>query len=139
MREFSDLTPTLACAGYKRISREVLTELAKNGFWKRERARYFFENNPGEYQHIAQVYEILTNRIFNEGYDMKPAELASLAKQMSEFAKLKAQLVPADASDDVQYPDMDQAKDIARSTGESFSKDELGALAAVAVAEETPS
>ena len=139
MREFADLTKNLACTGFRSISREVLTELARNGFWKRERANFFLENNPGEYQHIVQVYEILTKRLLRDGDDMQPAPLASLAKQMLEFAKLKAQLAPADTRDAMQYPDMDQAKDIARRTGEAFRKETLLGLAAASVSEETPS
>jgi len=139
MREFADLTKTLACTGFRPISREVLAELAKDGFWKRKRAEFFLDSNPGEYQHIVQVYEILTKRLLRDGDDMQPAPLASLAKQMLEFAKLKAQLMPADAGDDVQYPDMDQAKDIARRTGEAFKKETLLSLAAAGVGEETPS
>ncbi|MCP4679603.1 MAG: hypothetical protein GY854_29745, partial [Deltaproteobacteria bacterium] len=114
LREFSDLTASLACTGYRHVGRDFISELAKDGQWRRKRAEFFAEQNPDVYETTIKVHEILTRKLFEDWEDMKGGELASLARQQGEFALRVMRYRPADAGAETPFIDSDRAKEIVR-------------------------
>jgi hypothetical protein len=139
LREFAELTSSLACTGHRHVSRDILSEFSKDGQWMRKRAQYFVDQNPDIYKTTIQIHKILTKKLLEDWEDMRGGEIASLTKQQQELSKRVMQYTQPDLETESPFIDPDRAKQIARDVIGVRSADELLAIAGDSIAEETPS